>query len=54
MQAAYGRGYGGQMLCVVPERRLVVVATSDPTLPARSSGYFGDLKALADHIAREV
>jgi CubicO group peptidase (beta-lactamase class C family) len=40
------RGYGGQVLCIVPDRALTLVITSDPTLPARSGGYFGDLMAL--------
>lgn len=44
--AAYGRGYGGQVLAVVPELDLTIVITSDPTLPARSTGHFGDLLAL--------
>lgn len=44
--AAYARGYGGQMLYVVPSRELTVVVTSDPTRPARSEGYVGDLHAL--------
>ncbi|WP_417721283.1 serine hydrolase domain-containing protein [Salipiger sp.] len=52
--AAYGRGYGGQMLAVVPERSLVVAITSDPTQPARSEGYFGDLRDLCTRIAAEV
>jgi CubicO group peptidase (beta-lactamase class C family) len=34
----YGRGYGGQMLYVVPELAMTVVMTSDPTPP--SSPYF--------------
>ena len=53
-EAAYARGYGGQMLVVVPARRLVVAITSDPTLPARSEGYFGDLRGLVDAIARQA
>jgi CubicO group peptidase (beta-lactamase class C family) len=44
--AAYGRGYGGQVLAVIPEIDAVIAITSDPTLPARSGGYFGDLKGL--------
>lgn len=44
--AAYGRGYGGQMLYVVPERRLTVAITSDPTRPARTGGHVGDLHRL--------
>ena len=44
--AAYARGYGGQMLFVLPGLELVVAVTSDPTRPARSRGYAGALKAL--------
>ncbi|WP_235830260.1 serine hydrolase domain-containing protein [Algihabitans albus] len=43
---AYARGYGGQMLYVLPSLALTVVVTSDPTRPARSGGYVGDLNAL--------
>lgn len=49
-QAAYARGYGGQMLVVVPGREMVVAITSDPMLPARSGGYFGDLRNLVEEI----
>lgn len=45
----YARGYGGQMLFVVPSLGLTVVVTSDPTRPARSEGYVGDLRALLAH-----
>ena len=45
---ALARGYGGQVVCIVPGRGLTVVITSDPTQPARSEGYFGDLMALID------
>jgi CubicO group peptidase (beta-lactamase class C family) len=45
-RVAYARGYGGQMLYVVPSRALTVAITSDPTRPARSRGYAGDLHAL--------
>lgn len=40
------RGYGGQVLCVMPGLEVTVAITSDPTRPARSDGYFGDLMAL--------
>jgi len=46
-RAAYGRGYGGQLLMVFPDRNAVLVITSDPTRPARSAGYFADIKRLA-------
>lgn len=45
---ALARGYGGQLICIVPELSLTIAITSDPTRPARSAGYFGDLMALID------
>ena len=48
---ALARGYGGQIICVVPGLELTVAITSDPTRPARSAGYFGDLLQL---IEREI
>ncbi len=45
------RGYGGQVICLVPGLELTVAVTSDPTRPARSGGYFGDLLGLIeDHV----
>lgn len=40
------RGYGGQIIAAHPERGLAVAITSDPTRPARSEGYFGDMMRL--------
>ncbi len=42
------RGYGGQIIAAHPDKNLAVVITSDPTRPARSAGYFGDLMRLLD------
>lgn len=42
------RGYGGQIIAAHPARGLAVAITSDPTQPARSEGYFGDLMRLLD------
>ncbi|SFS00603.1 serine hydrolase domain-containing protein [Yoonia litorea] len=45
---ALARGYGGQIICVAPQIGLTCAITSDPTRPARSGGYFGDLKRLIE------
>lgn len=45
---ALARGYGGQIICIVPGLGLTVAITSDPTRPARSAGYFGDLQQLIE------
>ncbi len=42
------RGYGGQIIASHKARNLAVAITSDPTQPARSGGYFGDLMRLLD------
>ena len=42
------RGYGGQIIAANTDAGLAVAITSDPTQPARSEGYFGDLMALLD------
>ena len=49
-----GRGYGGQIIAAHPERDLAVAITSDPTRPARSAGYFGDLMRLLDGPVRAL
>ena len=45
---ALARGYGGQVIAAHRERDLAVAITSDPTRPARSGGYFGEIMALLD------
>lgn len=45
---ALARGYGGQVVCVIPALEATVVITSDPTRPARSGGYFGDLMGFIE------
>jgi CubicO group peptidase (beta-lactamase class C family) len=45
-RVALARGYGGQLIVLLPDLGLTVVVTSDPTRPARSEGYFGDLMDL--------
>ncbi len=45
---ALARGYGGQVICIVPGLDLCLAITSDPTRPARSGGYFGDLMRLIE------
>lgn len=45
---ALARGYGGQVIAVAPEAGITVAITSDPTQPARSGGYFGDLMTLIE------
>lgn len=47
-RAAIARGYGGQLICVIPSLQLTVAVTSDPRRPARSHGYFGDLMRLME------
>lgn len=46
---ALARGYGGQIICFVPDHALTFAITSDPTLPARTHGYFGDLMRLINN-----
>lgn len=43
-RVAYARGFGGQMVYVVPSLGMTVVVTSDPSRRALSEGYVGALK----------
>lgn len=43
---ALARGYGGQVIATAPDAEITVAITSDPTRPARSEGYFGELMSL--------
>ena len=45
---AYARGYGGQVIHVVPEAGLVVAMTSGTSRPARSGGYMTKLHSLVE------
>ena len=45
---ALARGYGGQIILIAPTLGLTMALTSDPTRPARSGGYFGDLMRLIE------
>ena len=51
---ALARGYGGQIICVVPGLEMTMALTSDPTMPARSGGYFGDLMGLIERVILPV
>ncbi len=45
---ALARGYGGQVICIMPSLNLSLALTSDSTRPARSQGYFGDIMRLIE------
>lgn len=45
-RVAYARGYGGQVLYVIPSLEMTVVITSDPNRPARSGEYMDTLHDL--------
>ena len=50
-RVVYARGYGGQMIYIVPELELCVVITSNPGQPATLDGHLG---ALNDLFANQV
>jgi len=49
-RAYYGRGYGGQLLMVIPSARLTIVMTSDPRPPSSGGTYFERQRALAESL----
>lgn len=54
-EIALARGYGGQIVCLIPRADTTVVITSDTSRPARSEGYFGDLmRLIGTHIVPEA
>ncbi|WP_157982794.1 serine hydrolase domain-containing protein [Aliidiomarina minuta] len=54
VQAYYGRGYGGQVLYVIPELELSIAITSDPTPPSRGI-YLQQLhKFVSDYVLDAV
>ncbi|WP_211607203.1 serine hydrolase domain-containing protein [Halomonas daqiaonensis] len=44
----YGRGYGGQALYVIPERKLTVAITADPRPPSPGGQFQHELHALIE------
>ncbi|NND92657.1 MAG: serine hydrolase [Granulosicoccus sp.] len=46
--SAYARGYGGQLVHVIPETGVVVAMTSGTSRAARSGGYMDTLHTLVD------
>lgn len=54
-QGYYGRGFGGQLLYVIPSLELTVVMTSDPTPPSPGSRYLRQqLQLIKQHIIPAV
>lgn len=47
-QAYYGRGFGGQVLYVLPALALTIVVTSDPTPPSSGSGYLRQIHSIVE------
>lgn len=53
-RAYYGRGYGGQMLYVVPSKALTVVVTSRSTPPSAGGRYMRELHRMVVGIMESV
>ena len=49
----YGRGYGGQALYVIPERKMTVVITSDPNPPSPGGQFQQRLNRLVEGLLAE-
>lgn len=54
VQAYYGRGYGGQLLYIIPELQLSIVMTSDPNPPSRGSYIQQQHRFVAEYILPRV
>ncbi len=54
LPAYYGRGFGGQLLYVVPDAGLTLVVTSDPRPPSPGGRYFRELTDLAEDLVQWV
>ncbi len=46
VETVYARGYGGQMIYILPDLAMTVAITSDPDLSARGEGHGGALNRL--------
>lgn len=46
--AYYGRGYGGQILYVIPELEMTIAITSSPYPPSPGSGYVRQLQTIIE------
>lgn len=54
IQAYYGRGYGGQLLYVIPEMQLSIVMTSDFNPPSRGSYIQQQHRFVAEYILPRI
>lgn len=50
LRTYYGRGFGGQVLYIVPERALTIVVTSDPAPPSAGGRYFRQLGSMVEEL----
>lgn len=54
VQAYYGRGYGGQVLYVIPELELSIAVISDPTPPSQGSYLQTIHQFVEEHVLPQV